>query len=89
MASSVVYASIFGAVLASLRSVSLRFVVFDTNVVDLSEPDWPSSRLSARSSYVTHSNYEQLQTASGPTAQEPQQLLQSLPRVTATGEACD
>jgi Mg-chelatase subunit ChlD len=37
MASSVVYASIFGAVLASLRSVSLRFVVFDTNVVDLSE----------------------------------------------------
>jgi len=37
MASSVVYSSIFGAVLASLRSVSLRFVVFDTNVVDLSE----------------------------------------------------
>jgi Mg-chelatase subunit ChlD len=37
MASSVVYASIFGAVLASLRSVSLRFVAFDTNVVDLSE----------------------------------------------------
>lgn len=37
MASSVVYASIFGAVLASLRSVSLRFVVFDTNVVDLTD----------------------------------------------------
>jgi Mg-chelatase subunit ChlD len=37
MATSVVYSSIFGAVLASLRSVSLRFVVFDTNVVDLSE----------------------------------------------------
>jgi Mg-chelatase subunit ChlD len=37
MASSVVYSSIFGAVLASLRSVSLRFIVFDTNVVDLSE----------------------------------------------------
>ena len=37
MASSVVYSSIFGSVLASLRSVSLRFVVFDTNVVDLSE----------------------------------------------------
>lgn len=37
MASSVVYSSIFGAVLASLASVSLRFIVFDTNVVDLSE----------------------------------------------------
>jgi len=37
MASSVVYASIFGAVLASVRSVSLRFVVFDTNVVDLTD----------------------------------------------------
>jgi hypothetical protein len=37
MASSVVYSSIFGAVLASLRSVSLRFIVFDTQVVDLSE----------------------------------------------------
>ena len=37
MAASVVYSSIFGAVLASLRSVSTRFVVFDTAVVDLSE----------------------------------------------------
>jgi Mg-chelatase subunit ChlD len=37
MASSVVYSSIFGAVLASLRSVTLRFVLFDTNVVDLTE----------------------------------------------------
>lgn len=37
MASSVVYASIFGSVLASLRSLTLRFVVFDTSVVDLSE----------------------------------------------------
>jgi Mg-chelatase subunit ChlD len=37
MAASVVYASIFGAVLASLRSVSTRFVVFDTAVVDLTE----------------------------------------------------
>jgi len=37
MASSVVYASIFGAVLASLRSVSTRFVLFDTNVVDLTD----------------------------------------------------
>jgi Mg-chelatase subunit ChlD len=37
MASSVVYASIFGAVLASLRSVSTRFVSFDTAVVDRSE----------------------------------------------------
>ena len=35
MASSVVYASIFGAVMASLRAVSTRFVVFDTAVVDL------------------------------------------------------
>ncbi|WP_376796846.1 VWA domain-containing protein [Thermogemmatispora sp.] len=37
MAASVVYASIFGAVLASLRAVSTRMIVFDTEVVDLSE----------------------------------------------------
>ncbi|EMF27657.1 hypothetical protein H114_18441 [Streptomyces gancidicus BKS 13-15] len=37
MASSVVYASVFGAVLASLRAVTTRLVVFDTEVVDLTE----------------------------------------------------
>jgi Mg-chelatase subunit ChlD len=37
MASSVVYASVFGAVMASLRAVSTRLVVFDTAVVDLTE----------------------------------------------------
>ncbi len=37
MASSVVYSSIFAAVLASLRAVSTRFVVFDTVVVDLTD----------------------------------------------------
>lgn len=37
MASSVVYAGVFGAVLASLPAVSTRMVVFDTAVVDLSE----------------------------------------------------
>jgi hypothetical protein len=37
MAASVVYSSIFGAVLASLRAVSTRLVVFDTSVVDLTE----------------------------------------------------
>jgi len=37
MASSVVYSSIFAAVLASLRSVSTRFIVFDTEVADLTE----------------------------------------------------
>ena len=37
MASSVVYASIFGAVLASLAAINTRLVVFDTAVVDLSE----------------------------------------------------
>lgn len=37
MATSVVYAGIFGAVLSSLRAVSTRMVVFDTAVVDLSE----------------------------------------------------
>jgi Mg-chelatase subunit ChlD len=37
MATSVVYSSIFGAVLASMRAVSTRMVVFDTAVVDLSE----------------------------------------------------
>jgi Mg-chelatase subunit ChlD len=37
MAESVVYSSVFGAVLASLRAVSTRLVAFDTSVVDLSE----------------------------------------------------
>lgn len=37
MAASVVYASIFAAVLATLRSVTTRLVVFDTAVVDLTE----------------------------------------------------
>jgi Mg-chelatase subunit ChlD len=37
MASSVVYAGVFGAVLASLPAVRTRMVVFDTAVVDLTE----------------------------------------------------
>lgn len=37
MANSVVYSSIFAAVLASLPAVSTKLVVFDTSVVDLSE----------------------------------------------------
>jgi Mg-chelatase subunit ChlD len=37
MAASVVYASVFAAVMASLRSVSTRLVVFDTAVVDLTD----------------------------------------------------
>ena len=37
MAASVVYAGIFGAVLASLPAVTTRMVVFDTSVVDLTE----------------------------------------------------
>jgi Mg-chelatase subunit ChlD len=37
MAESVVYSSVFGAVLASMRSVSTRLVAFDTEVVDLTE----------------------------------------------------
>lgn len=37
MAASVVYASVFGAVLASMRSIDTRLVVFDTAVVDLTE----------------------------------------------------
>jgi Mg-chelatase subunit ChlD len=37
MASSVVYASVFGAVLASMKAVSTRMIVFDTSVVDLTE----------------------------------------------------
>ncbi|UMY19654.1 VWA domain-containing protein [Methylobacterium organophilum] len=37
MANSVVYSSIFGAVMASLPAVSTRLVVFDTEVVDLSD----------------------------------------------------
>lgn len=37
MAASVVYSSIFGAVLASLPAISTKLVVFDTSVVDMSE----------------------------------------------------
>jgi Mg-chelatase subunit ChlD len=37
MASSVVYSSIFGAVMASLPTVSTHLIVFDTAVVDLTE----------------------------------------------------
>ena len=37
MAESIVYSSVFGAVLASLRSVATRLVVFDTHVVDLTD----------------------------------------------------
>jgi hypothetical protein len=37
MAESVVYSSVFGAVLASLRSVATHLVVFDTEVVDLTD----------------------------------------------------
>ena len=37
MAASIVYSSIFGAVLASLPSLSTRFVLFDTAVVDLTD----------------------------------------------------
>ncbi|QPP10625.1 VWA domain-containing protein [Streptomyces bathyalis] len=37
MAASVVHASVFGAVLASMRSLNTRLVAFDTSVVDLTE----------------------------------------------------
>ena len=37
MAASVVYASVFGAVLASVRSLRTSLVVFDTSVVDLTD----------------------------------------------------
>jgi Mg-chelatase subunit ChlD len=37
MASSVVYASVFGAVLASMRTLKTSLVVFDTAVVDLTD----------------------------------------------------
>lgn len=37
MASSVVYAAIFGAVMTSIPSVKTKMVVFDTSVVDLTE----------------------------------------------------
>ncbi|HBE20544.1 MAG TPA: hypothetical protein DEG17_01985 [Cyanobacteria bacterium UBA11149] len=37
MATSVVYAGIFGSVLASLTAIKTRIVVFDTSVVDLSD----------------------------------------------------
>ena len=46
MAASVVYSSIFGAVMASLPAVATKLVVFDTAIVDLSDklarrPRWP------------------------------------------------
>ena len=37
MASSMVYAGVFGAVMASLRSIKTHMIVFDTAVVDLTE----------------------------------------------------
>ncbi|WP_329365650.1 VWA domain-containing protein [Streptomyces sp. NBC_00669] len=37
MAASVVFASVFGAVLASMRSIDTKLVVFDTAVVDLTD----------------------------------------------------
>lgn len=37
MAASLVYAGVFGAVLASIRAISTRMVVFDTAVVDLTD----------------------------------------------------
>ena len=37
MAASVVYSSIFGAVMASMPAISTRFVLFDTAVVDLTD----------------------------------------------------
>ncbi|MBF6208346.1 VWA domain-containing protein [Streptomyces gardneri] len=37
MAASVVYASVFGAVLASMRSLCTSLVVFDTEIVDLTD----------------------------------------------------
>ena len=37
MAESIVYSSVFGAVLASIKAVSTRLVVFDTAVVDLTD----------------------------------------------------
>lgn len=37
MAASVVYSSVFAAVMASIRSVETRLVAFDTSVVDLTE----------------------------------------------------
>ncbi|KWT57541.1 hypothetical protein ADL21_34090 [Streptomyces albus subsp. albus] len=37
MAASVVYASVFGAVLASMRAIATRLVVFDTAVADLTD----------------------------------------------------
>lgn len=37
MAASVVYASVFGAVLGSMRSLKTSLVAFDTNVVDLTD----------------------------------------------------
>ena len=37
MAASVVYAGIIGSIMASMPSISTRFIVFDTSVVDLTE----------------------------------------------------
>jgi hypothetical protein len=47
MATSVVYAGIFGAVLATLKAVSTRMVVFDTAVVSCPTCRWPKTSSSA------------------------------------------
>ena len=48
MASSVVYAGVFGAVLASIRSLRTSVVAFDTSVADLTGPAQRPSRRAVR-----------------------------------------
>ena len=67
MAESVVYSSVFGAVLASLRSVRTRLVVFDTEVVDLTdELDDPGRRAVRRPARRRHRHQPGARLLPGP-----------------------
>ena len=68
MAASLVYSGIFGAVLASIRAVSTRMVVFDTAVVDLTDdlqdpvdlsraPNWRRHRHQPRLCLLSANHY--------------------------------
>lgn len=66
MAESVVYSAVFGAVLASLRSVKTHLVVFDSDIVDLTdEIDDPSTCCSASSWVVAPTSTGRWRTARG------------------------
>ncbi len=76
MATSVVYAGIFGAVLASLPALKTQMVVFDTAVVDLTEScPTRSSCSSAPSSAAARTSTGPWPTARGSVRQPHDTIL--------------